>query len=239
MSGPSLNLTAVGYAGNQLDDDSGSVFLTPQFVNVGLAKKITLKDLTPIATDDYELGRGDVFIQFLANDGSSIADKVFTWDGKKWIYQATKADASAFEIPAGLGMSVDNSVDPDDAYVRLQSAGEVSKDDAVIELDQDSGSVFSGNAFPVDIKLGRLTPELNEGSEYELGRGDIFIQFLSNDGSSISDKVFTWDGKKWIYQATKADASDFNIPAGQGFVVDNSVDPDDAIVSLRIPAPEL
>ena len=233
----------MGYASNQLDDDYGAAYLTPQFVGVTDASGLTLNSIKPVTTTEgYVVGGGDVEIQFLDNGGYTIEDESFMWDGAKWIYNGgalAGQDASDYKINAGLGVLVGSGFDPDEATVFLQSAGQVGTNDALTTLDDDYGTVIAGNPFPVDRTLGQFSLEAEGG---DVSGGDVELQFLDNAGYTIEEKSFVWDGAKWVYNGgalAGQDASAFVIPAGQGVLVGSGFDPDDITVTLRVPAPTL
>ena len=118
----------VGYAGNALDDEMGSALVMPQFVGCGLNGQIKFKDLTPVSNPaTYVIPANKIDIQYVDNGGYTIKEKVYRWDGSKWINNKTKEDASEDLITAGAGFSVGCAVRSRDALVSLRSAGEVPK----------------------------------------------------------------------------------------------------------------
>ena len=223
----------VGYAGTQLDDDWGFVLAGSQFVNIGGSQVFRLGDVKPVASTDYVVGNGDVEIQTLTSGGGT--ESAYKWNGSKWVNLAGGADASDVMIPAGKGLWVANSVDPEDAIVTFQTAGEVGTADIVARLDDDWGFVAIANGFPVPFKLGQISLEPTE--DYSIGNGDVEIQTLTSGGAT--EKAYKWTGAKWVNLGTGEDANDVVIPAGKGLWVANSVDPEDTLIDLRIPAPEL
>ena len=223
----------VGYAGTQLDDDWGFVLTGSQFINIGEKQKCSLADVKPVASTDYIVGNGDVEIQTLTSSGS--VDQYYKWNGSKWVFKNGGADASGEVMPAGKGLWVANSVDPEDAIITFQTAGEVATSDILVRLDDDWGFVAAANGFPVDLKLGQISLEPTE--DYSVGNGDVEIQTLTSSGGV--DQYYKWNGSKWVFKNGGADANDVIIPAGKGLWIANSVDPDDSLIDLRMPAPVL
>ena len=83
------------------------------------------------------------------------------------------------------------------------------------------------------VTLSSIVPINNNGDV--AGWWEVGIQFLNRDGSTDDAHNFMWSGEGWE-DADFAQKDDEPIPAGQGLWVNNS---SGAIVTLRIPAPEL
>lgn len=227
FSGIVARSLTVGYAQSALDTDYGAVMVTPQFINVGGEKVISLDSIKPTAAEGVDLAYG-VNIQILDNAGYTTEDE-YSWNGSAW-ETTSGAIATGVTFPAGQGLWVTSSLGED--VVGFQSAGAVNKSDVSVALDTDYGAVAIGNPFPTALALNDILPTAAEGVDLAYG---VNIQILDNAGYTTEDE-YSWNGTAWETTSGSV-ATDVTFPAGQGLWVTSSLGED--VVHLQLPAPEL
>ena len=168
----------VGYATTDLVD--GNKLISAQFLQVASAEGYDIQNI--VATgDDVE---GSVFLQTLTASGK--ADESFSWD--TWMFVEDKpawidSDGIATrKFAPGEALWVQGKV----GYT-LQTSGEVSKEDAIVNLVD--GNVAIGNPFPVKVNIQDIVAT---GADVE---GSVFIQTLTSAGKA--DESFSWD--TWMF----------------------------------------
>ena len=235
--------TVVGYASNGLDEDLGTVLLTPQFVTTGGAEQqITLGEITPIASGEYVLTKGDsIDAQVVDNSGFTVEAQWYVWNGTGWVYSKKKygTDANSVILTPGETLMFGCGVDKLEATVRLQSAGQVnSTTDIVRDLDTEFGTVLIGNGFPVVVKFGEISVEPADPT-YEMSKGDgIDAQVVDNAGITVESQWYVWNGTGWVFNKKKygTDANNQEMQPGQGFMFGCGTDA--TTFQLRIAVPE-
>ena len=209
----------VGYSATDLVD--GNKLISAQFLQIGSDEGYDIQNI--VATgDDVE---SSVFLQTLTASGK--ADESFSWD--TWMFVEDKpawidedgiatrkfAPGEALWVQGKIGYS-------------LQTSGEVSAEDAIINLLD--GNVAVGNPFPVKVNIQDIVAT---GANVE---ESVFLQTLTTSGKA--DESFSWDTwmfvedePAWIDDEGIA-TRDFN--PGEGIWVQGK-----AGYTLRIPAPVL
>ena len=215
--------------------------VTPQFQNVGngnfsllnfSASEAMYDNLTVNQIDEYGTSVHTYSWTTSADDGSGSYDKT-GWADDDYLLVT---DPDAVEFLPGESVVVYSGVGA------LQSAGQVRKADATIQLR--NGFTLAGNPFPVTLHVKDLLPSSTEGIE------DTYDQITLNiiDESGVSIHTYTWttsadDGSGnydkigWAdddYMIINAD-NDITIGPGEGVEVYGS----STNHYLTFPAPEL
>ena len=199
--------------------------MSAQFANIGTAEAMPLEALTPTGADTE-----GVEIQTLTALG--YTDKFYTWN--TWMYETpcwVDGDGAPVEgvtFEAGAGLWVQGS----STAQALQSAGKVSKTDAVVQLR--NGATAAGNPFPVELDINDILPE---GKDSTVDLEGVEIQTLTALG--YTDKYYTWN--TWMYESPCWVDGDglpvegVKFAPGAGLWVQGSSDKQ----FIRFPAPEL
>ena len=197
----------VGYAQSDLDNNGGSVIVTPQFLGIGTTGGAV--DLQSIKCNEEAAGL--VFLNTLDNLGTTI--DTYDWDYYKgtlcWIDESTMKPADGVEFAPGDAFWV-TSDEPDNVF---QSAGQVGTEDVEVELDDEGGSKMCGNCFPVSVAIQDILCN-------EEAAGLVFLNTLDELGTTVD--TYDWDYYKgtlcWIDESTMKPAN-VTFDPGQAFWV--------------------
>ncbi len=217
----------VGYAGSKLR--SGARILTPQFVDVGNEKIISLNSIVATGFDSLY----NVSIKTLDNVGRKV--KEYQWvdyageSGEElgW-YETTDGWVTDVTLSPGDALWVEGSNDAQG----FQSSGAVCLKDMFVQLQ--SGATLCGNPFPITISLDDIYAE-GEDSLY-----NVSIKTLDNVGRKV--KEYQWvdyageSGEKlgW-YETTHGWIKGAKVEAGEGLWIEGS----NSKQIIAFPAPEM
>ena len=196
----------VGYAQSELDNDGGSIIVTPQFLGLGTTGDGI--DIQSIKCNEEAAGL--VFLNTLDSLGYTV--DTYDWDYYKgklcWIDESTMKPADVTFNP-GQAFWV-QSDEPGNIF---QSSGRVGTEDVAVELDDDGGSIMCGNCTPVHVTIQEIL--CNEESA-----GLVFLNTLDSLGYTVD--TYDWDYYKgklcWIDESTMKPA-DVTFDPGQAFWV--------------------
>lgn len=213
----------MGYAQSDLDNNGGSVIVTPQFLGIGTTGGAV--DLQSIKCNEDAAGL--VFLNTLDNLGTTI--DTYDWDYYKgtlcWIDESTMKPAEGVSFAPGAAFWV-QSDEPGNVF---QSAGQVGTEDIDVELDDEGGSVMCGNCTPVQVAIQDIL--CNEDAA-----GLVFLNTLDELGTTVD--TYDWDYYKgtlcWIDESTMKPA-DVTFDPGQAFWVQS----DEAGNTITFPGVEL
>ena len=218
-----VSSSVVGYAQSDLDNNGGSVIVTPQFLGIGTTGGAV--DLQSIKCNEEAVDL--VFLNTL--DGLGTIIDTYDWTMYKgtmcWVDESTMKPAENVAFAPGAAFWV-QSDEPDNVF---QSAGQVGTEDVTVELDDEGGSVMCGNCFPVTVDIQDIV--CNEEA-VDL----VFLNTLDELGTIID--TYDWTMYKgtmcWVDESTMKPA-DVTFEPGQAFWVQS----DEAGNTITFPGVEL
>jgi len=214
----------VGYAQSDLDDDGGSVIVTPQFMGIGTTGGVI--DLQSIKCNE----EAEDLVTLMTLDNLGYTVDTYYWSTDKgefcWLDGDTMKKAVNVEFAPGQAFWVQS----DDVGNVFQSAGQVNTSDIVVELDDDGGSVIAGNATPVTIDLQDIVCE-------EEAEDLVTLMTLDNLGYTIDTYYWSTDKGEycWLDGDTMKKAVNVEFAPGQAFWIQS----DDAGFTITFPGVEL
>ena len=197
----------MGYAQSDLDNNGGSVIVTPQFLGIGTTGGAV--DLQTIKCNEEAAGL--VFLNTLDNLGATV--DTYDWVNYKgrlcWIDESTMKPAEGVSFAPGAAFWVQS----DEADNVFLSSGQVGAEDVDVELDDEGGSILCGNCTPVSVDIQDILCN-------DEAAGLVFLNTLDNLGTTVD--TYDWVNYKgrlcWIDESTMKPA-EVTFAPGQAFWV--------------------
>jgi hypothetical protein len=213
---------AVGYSQSELDNNGGSVIVTPQFLGIGTTGGAV--DIQSIQCNEDAVDL--VYLNTLDNLGYTVDTYDWTiYKGKMcWVDESTGKPAEVTFAPGQAFW-----VQSDEAGNVFQSSGQVGTEDVEVELDNDGGSIMCGNCTPVSVDIQDV---LCNAEAVDL----VYLNTLDELGYTVD--TYDWTMYKgtmcWVDESTGKPADETFAP-GQAFWVQS----DEAGNTITFPGVDL